>query len=112
MLPLSDTELNELDDFQHGGDFSDIPKTINEDDIVILPVPIDNDQQGPISEIEWIEEDEEIDPDLPPLVQAMTDVKDDEATFQSHMGVIAALFLVAFLIIGYTGFFVWRRFVE
>lgn len=107
-----------MDDLGHGGIFENIPKTIDEDDVVILPVPIDNDQQGPTSQIEWIEDDEEggeeEDPDAKPIVQAMVGgiEEDRDATIQGQLGIVVALFLVMFLVVGYAGFVVWRRFIE
>ncbi|KRT80199.1 hypothetical protein AMK59_7062, partial [Oryctes borbonicus] len=111
---ISDETSSEFDDLQHGGDFDKILKTIHEDDVIILPVPIDNDQQGPTSNIEWIEEDEEeVDKDTPPLVQAMVDKSlEDDYRIQGQMGIIVALFLIVFLVAGYVGFVVWRRFIE
>ncbi|KAK9688034.1 hypothetical protein QE152_g35843 [Popillia japonica] len=106
---------DETKDLQQGGNFENLPKTTNEDDEVILPIPVDNDQQGPTSQIEWIEEekDEEHDPDLPPVVEAMVDVtKEDTYRLQGQMGIVVALFLIVLLVVGYMTFVVWRRFIE
>ncbi|GJQ84600.1 hypothetical protein Trydic_g10211 [Trypoxylus dichotomus] len=88
----SEKTSDELDDLQHG----------------------DNDQQGPISQIEWIEDDEEdVDNERAPLVQAMVDKSlEDDYKVQGQMGIVVALFLTVFLVTGYVAFVIWKRFIE